>query len=146
VTAIKSLQEYIDHSNISQAIFQRLDDPDEDVRRSAIDALSALVSSDADVRQAIFQRLDDQNPQVQSSAIYALSALVSSDADVRQAIFQRLDDQNPQVRIEALMSLSRLEKVDVLEKDNRDKLANWLTGKFDERYLLVRSYGYMQFA
>jgi HEAT repeat protein len=137
LTAIDALMECVEHPGIRQAILQRLDDQHWQVRRSAVNALATLISSDADVRQAILQRLDDQDEYVRRSAVNALATLISSDADVRQAILQRLDDQDWQVRSSAFIALSKIEKLGIFEKNIRQELINWLGVGFDERYVPI---------
>jgi hypothetical protein len=119
-------------ADVRQAIFQCFDEPYWQSRSAAIKALSPLITSDIDIRQAIFQCLDDKYEYVRRTAVKVLSPLSTSDADIRQAIFQSLDDPNWQVRSTTLISFSKLESLELLEKDRRLTLLNWLGARSEQ--------------
>uniref|UniRef100_UPI0034DEA49D HEAT repeat domain-containing protein n=1 Tax=Candidatus Entotheonella palauensis TaxID=93172 RepID=UPI0034DEA49D len=92
-------------------------------RRSAVSALSGLVSSDTSVRDQIVSKLSDEAGSVRSSAVNVLSGLVGSDASVRDQIVSKLSDDVWQVRKQAVEALAELiSRYETL----RDTLLPWL--------------------
>lgn len=67
---------------LRQGFVARLAAADEDVRQAAVEALAALVGSDAGVRQALLAALAAADYRVREAAVRALAALVGSDAEI----------------------------------------------------------------
>jgi hypothetical protein len=95
-------------SPLPTAIANKLDVPNDFVRRSAIETLSGVLPEEPELRAVIIAKLDDPSDSVRSAAIRALSGLLPEEPELRAAITAKLDDPEWIVRrvaVEALLPL-----------------------------------------
>ena len=108
-------------------ISELLRSDDQDVRRSAIDALNRLnVEPDDELTKQLMKRSEDRNAKVRAVALEALRRAEPAD-DVAQAVERRTEDRDPQVRIQAYRALGALRPPNVastLAAGLRDKNPN----------------------
>lgn len=108
VAAIESLSGRLNDYEVRSAFLNSLQDPNREVRATALRALAQIVSNDPEVKAAAIACLDDSSRDVRLAATETLSSLVASDDQVRAAITARLNDTNNVVRAAAVKALGGL--------------------------------------
>ncbi len=88
VKAIEDL-EGIDHPIVLEVVNEALDEPNEEVREAALDAVMEI--ADPVVLPTVMKALDDESPDIRE---YALDALMDiNDESINDALMKALDDE-----------------------------------------------------
>ena len=110
------------HSEVREAILERLAHAEPLDRYFALIALSGLVKADAEVHRIFLEKLNDPDNLIRLAAVRGLADLVGEDAEIQQAILDAVNDINRFVRNSAVEALSK-----VLDRD-RNTLSRILAG------------------
>ena len=105
---IKAIEQLdgIDHPIVIDVVNEALDEPNEEIREAALDAVMEI--ADPVVVPTVMKALDDESPDIRE---YALDALMDiNDESINEALIKALDDENADVRDNAIDTMLYIEE------------------------------------
>ena len=130
-TAVLKSLRFVTREAVPQLI-KALKDPDDDVRRSAAEALGTMGPAAAEIPPHLIEALEDQTADVRHSAPEALGKMGPATAESVPQLVKALEDQNDDMRSSAAEVLNKMgpaaesvpQLIKVLEEDQDDDVCS----------------------
>ncbi|OQE89740.1 hypothetical protein PENNAL_c0013G04005 [Penicillium nalgiovense] len=87
-----------------KAVVARIEDPDREVRYTAVQALCGQSTLTGEILEAIAARLEDSDPDVRRAAVQTISRQLTLPEEIRKAMAARLKDPDREVRKTAVQA------------------------------------------